>query len=120
MKINKIVIGGFTLLLSISACDNLNYKEYTSQNEDYMKVTYERVTGLLNNVYTKLDTDFGNNYSGGMLASACDEADYAYANNSVCDFTNGNWSPTNALSVLGPTAMKPFKYVMNTWLTTRD
>jgi starch-binding outer membrane protein, SusD/RagB family len=98
MKINKIVIGGFTLLLSISACDNLNYKEYTSQNEDYMKVTYERVTGLLNNVYTKLDTDFGNNYSGGMLASACDEADYAYANNSVCDFTNGNWSPTNALS----------------------
>ncbi len=98
MKINKLVIGGFTLLLSMSACDNLNYNEYTSQDKEYMKVTYERIIGLLNNVYSLLDTDYGNSYSGGMLASACDEAEYAYSNNSICDFTNGNWSSTNALS----------------------
>ncbi|GAK36023.1 hypothetical protein JCM15093_1157 [Bacteroides graminisolvens DSM 19988 = JCM 15093] len=31
-----------------------------------------------------------------MLASACDEAEYAYNSNAVCDFYNGSWSPANA------------------------
>lgn len=98
MKIKNIVIGGFASIFSLSACDNLNYNQYVSQDEAYVKVTYERVIGLLNNVYTLLDSDFGNSYSGGMLASACDEAEYAYTANSVCDFTNGNWSPTTPQS----------------------
>ncbi len=104
MKI-KIIIG-FASLFFLSACDNLNYNEYTSQDEDYMKVTYERVIGLLNNVYTLLDTDFGNTYKGGMLASACDEAEYAYSKNEICYFTNGRWSPSTPLSNTWSTSYK--------------
>ena len=43
----------------------------------------------------KVDYDFGS-YGNGMLASACDESEYAWRAGSVNDFTDGAWSPSNA------------------------
>lgn len=81
-----------------SCADNMNYHEYANYGKDYIDDSYEHVIGLVTNIYSMLDYDFGQVYSGGMLASACDEAEYAYANGAVCDFTNGSWSPANPLS----------------------
>lgn len=95
MNIKKKIAGTAVLALLLTGC-NTDYSEYSNYDQDYMSETYENVIGLVNEIYTMLDYDFGQNYSGGMLASACDEAEYAYSDNDICDFTNGSWSAANA------------------------
>jgi SusD family. len=96
MKFKKIVTG-IACITALSAC-NLDYHEYANYGKDYMDKSYENVIGMVTNIYSMLDYDFGQVYAGGMLASACDEAEYAYTNNDINDFTNGAWSPANPLS----------------------
>ena len=38
--------------------------------------------------------------------SACDEAEYAYTNNDICDFVNGSWSPANPMSNIWSSSYK--------------
>ena len=95
----KTIISGIALTIGLTSCNNImNYHEYSLYQKDYIDATYDNVCGLVTNIYTKLDYDFGQNYSGGMLASACDEAEYAYPSNPICNFYNGSWSPSNPLS----------------------
>ena len=98
MRIKKLVTG-MTCVAALTAC-NMDYHEYNNYNQEYLSQNYDEVIGMLTNIYDQLDYDFGQDYSGGMLASACDEADYAYADNDICDFTNGSWSPSNPLSTI--------------------
>lgn len=98
MKKNfKKIVGIVTCAALFASCD-MNYHEYSNYGKDYMDETYENVIGMITNVYANVDYDFGQVYGGGMLASACDEADYAYNNNNVCIFTNGAWGPANPQS----------------------
>lgn len=99
----KNIIGGVACMTLLSAC-NMDYHEYANYGKDYLEQSYDEVIGLVTNIYNDLDYDFGQVYGGGMLASACDEAEYAYASGEVCNFTNGAWSPSNPLS--------------NTWTTS--
>ena len=97
MKIKKIV-GGIACIAALTAC-NMDYHEYTDYGKDYVSETYDNVIGMVVNVYSLLDYDFdfGKTYKGGMLASACDEAEYAYADNDIQNFVNGSWSPANPM-----------------------
>ena len=94
MKTNKLII--YSLLLYVlSACADLEYNEVTIKTKDY--VLSSRAGGveqLVTNVYSYLDYDFGD-YGGAMLASACDEAEYAWSTSSVKTFYNGSWSAIN-------------------------
>lgn len=93
----KTIVSGIVLTLALASCnDSMNYHEYSQYQEDYIDASYDNVCGLVTNIYTKMDYDFGQNYSGGMLSSACDESEYAYTSNKICDFYNGSWSPVNA------------------------
>lgn len=95
MKLNKLIYG-ILVATAFSACaDQMEYHEYNNYDEDYVKLNFGNVGGLITDIYLKLDTDFGN-YSGAMLASATDEAEYAYTSNDIVDFYDGSWSPTNA------------------------
>lgn len=94
MKLKTLVIG-IVGTLAVASCGDMDYREYTNYGKDYIEITYDNVSGLITNIYTKLDYDFGQTYSGGMLASACDEAQYAYTSNAINDFYNGSWSPAN-------------------------
>lgn len=96
MKFKKIV-SGVACVAVLSAC-NLDYHEYANYGKGYMEESYDNVIGMITNVYSMLDYDFGQTYKGGMLASACDEAEYAYSDNDICNFTNGSWSPANPMS----------------------
>ncbi|MDO4163235.1 MAG: RagB/SusD family nutrient uptake outer membrane protein [Bacteroides sp.] len=98
MNIKK-TITGIACAALLTGC-NLDYSEYSNYDEDYISESYENVIAIITNVYSMLDYDFGQNYSGGMLASACDEAEYAYSSNDICDFTNGSWSASNPQSVI--------------------
>ncbi|MCH3970392.1 MAG: RagB/SusD family nutrient uptake outer membrane protein [Prevotella sp.] len=99
MKINKIIFGiACVPLVLVSCSDQLNYHEYDNVNKDYISRIYDRVDGLVSNIYCQLDYDYGDNYGGGMLASASDEAVYCNTSASVNDFFNGSWSPSDPLS----------------------
>ena len=120
----KYIVTGLCAVVSLASC-NLDYHEYTNNGEEYIEETYENVIGFVTNIYTSLDYDFGQNYSGGMLASACDEAEYAYTSNDICDFTDGSWSPTNPLSTIWTSSYKAIQqcnYYLDTFqgLTFED
>lgn len=94
MKLKNIFLGLTCLVLA--SCSDMDYHEYSNYGEDYIKQTYANVEGIVTSIYGYLDYDFGQNYSGGMLASACDEAEYSSSTNPVCGFTNGAWSASDA------------------------
>lgn len=95
MKLKKMIYGILTATVFSACADQMEYHEYNNYDEDYVKLNFGNVGGLITDIYLKLDTDFGN-YSGAMLASATDEAEYAYTSNDIVDFYDGSWSPTNA------------------------
>lgn len=97
MKLKKVFGGIVCAALLISCDDQMNYKEYTLYEKDYVENSFDYVGNLVTQVYTYLDNDFGS-YDGAMLASATDEAEYVYKNNSIYRFINGAWSPTLAQS----------------------
>ncbi len=96
MKIKRIV-SGIACIVTLTAC-NLDYHEYSNYDKNYIDDSYDNVIGIVTNVYSMLDYDFGQTYKGGMFASACDESEYAYPDNDICNFTNGSWSPVNPMS----------------------
>ena len=98
MKLKYLVIGSIIGLSGLTACeDQLNYQEYATLDKEYISQNYLNVGGLVTNIYTQLDADWGN-YGGATLASACDEAEYVWSNSTVHDFYNGAWSASNPIS----------------------
>lgn len=102
MKLNKLIYGVLSCFFLSSCADQMEYKEYSNYDADYVKRTFGDVGGLVANIYLGLDTDFGN-YNGAILGSATDESEYAYSGNQIEDFYNGSWSPTNAKSSMWTT-----------------
>ncbi|MCO6025408.1 RagB/SusD family nutrient uptake outer membrane protein [Prevotella cerevisiae] len=99
MKINKNILGITCILLGLASCsDQLNYHEYDNVNKDYISRIYDRVDGLVSNIYSQLDYDYGDSYGGGMLSSASDESVYCNTSATVNTFFNGSWSASNPLS----------------------
>jgi hypothetical protein len=94
MKINKLII--YSLLpFVLAGCADLEYNEVTIKSKDYVLASRSGgVEQLVTNVYSYLDYDFGD-YGGAMLASACDEAEYAWSTSSIKTFYNGSWSAIN-------------------------
>lgn len=97
MKLRNIVYGMLCMGALASCSDQMNYHEYNNYDEDFVKLNFGNVGGLVTTIYLDLDTDFGN-YSGAVMGSATDESQYAYTGNSIETFYNGAWSPINAQS----------------------
>lgn len=92
----KDILGSMACVALLASCaDQMDYHEYNNYDKDYVFTNIDNTVGFITNVYGKLDYDFGS-YGNGMLASACDEAEYSWKNGSVQDFTNGAWSANNA------------------------
>ncbi len=93
----KIIVGGILCAGLLAACsDQMNYKEFTQYEKDEVANNFGRVSALVTKIYTFLDHDF-ESFSGAMLASATDEAEYTYTNSKVYYFVNGSLSPVAAL-----------------------
>lgn len=94
---SKIFLSSFAIAaLLISCSSEMDYHEYDTFGEDYIKLNFTNVDGLVSNIYSQLDYDWGDDYGGGMLASACDEAVFSNTSASIHDFYNGSWSASNA------------------------
>ena len=101
MKINQAILYGSLVLAACASCsDKMNYNEYNIYDKAYITRTFEKVGGFMTDIYNHADYDFGQNYSGAILGSASDESEYAYSGNSIEDFYNGSWSPSNAKSAM--------------------
>lgn len=97
MKLNKILFGFALTTLAFASCeDQMDYREVSVFDEAYVKSTFVRTGGLISQIYTYLESDFGN-YNGAVMASATDESIYSRTGNSVQGFYNGSWGPTNSL-----------------------
>lgn len=96
MKIKNIFGGMICLALLASCGDEMDYHEYTDYDKDYVFTNFDNTVGFITNIYGKLDDGFAP-YGKGMLASACDEAEYSWKNGSVQNFTNGSWSALNSM-----------------------
>jgi len=98
MKRIRHIIAGLIALSSLGACVDLDYNEITTNDEDWV---YDSplygVEKLVFDVYAQLMNGFENNYSGALLASATDEADFALQNSSIHSFYNGGWTVNNSL-----------------------
>ena len=79
----------------VSCSKQMNYKEFTILDKDYITATFSNVGGFLTQAYNTLQYDFGNYSSGAMLASASDESVYSIMGNAIEDFYNGGWSASN-------------------------
>lgn len=109
MKLKNIFLCAVGLLALSSCSDKMDYNEYNTYDENYIKEMFSRVGGLMTNIYNDLDYDFGN-YSGAMLSSATDESVYSHSGNGIEDFYNGAWSPTNAKSSIWSTCYSGISY----------
>ncbi len=91
----------------MGACsDEMDYNEFVSYDKEQVFSSFNRTMNFVTDIYGHMDYDFGNIYSGAMLASACDEAQYAWSWSGINDFNNGAWSAANPKS--------------NTWVTNYE
>lgn len=99
MKIKTFKILAFGLFsMALTACsDEMNYKEWGFNGEDYTKADYGHMQEMIANIYAQLDYDHGS-YGGAFQGSATDESVYAKQGTSIETFYNGAWSPSNAQS----------------------
>lgn len=96
----KYIIASLALLgIAASSCkDEMDYKEYTVDDREYVIATMGRVGGFMTQLYKAVDYDFGNFSNGAMSACATDEAEYSRPGNAIEDFYNGGWSAANPKS----------------------
>lgn len=96
MKLYKFAFLSLAALAFASCEDQMDYREVSVYDEEYVKTTFSRTGGLISQIYSFLESDFGN-YNGAVLASGTDESVYTRTGNSVQGFYNGAWGPTNNL-----------------------
>ena len=109
MKTNKLVYGLFGLMALASCSDKMDYSETVVKDKDYVIQTFEKVGGFMTDIYSYADYDYGQNFGGGMLASATDESVYSVTGTSIETFYNGSWSPSNAQGSLWNNMYKGIK-----------
>lgn len=98
MKLHKFIYGGLMLMGLASCSEQMDYRETNVYDWDYVVKNFNYVGGFMTEIYNHADYDYGQNYSGAMLASASDESQFSATGNSIETFYNGTWSPSNANS----------------------
>lgn len=97
MKLKNIFLS-LACLSILSSCADLDYREYTVYDKEFVFTDFSRTQAFVTNIYSYLDEDMpGSN----ATCSATDESEYAWSWGSVHEYTNGAWSATNAKSRWG-------------------
>ena len=63
MKLNKLIYGILGIFAFSSCADQMEYHEYKSDGEEFVKLNFGNVGGLVTTIYLDLDTDFGSTIS---------------------------------------------------------
>lgn len=101
MKLKNIILLGTAATAMLASCgSDMNYKEYSNYDKDYVFNNISNTVGFVTNIYSYLSYDYGT-VGDAMLASACDEAEYSWRSNSIHNFTNGSLNENNTPSFFG-------------------
>ena len=65
----KYIYLAVTICCLASCSEEMNYEEYNVYEKQDIDGDFEYVGGLMSTIYRQLDYDYGQNYSGAMLAS---------------------------------------------------
>lgn len=96
MKLKHIISGMAMISLGLTACsDQMDYKEYKIDGEDYIMRDFDKVGKITTHIYRDLDYDHGQYYGGAMLSSSTDESVYSHQGGSIESYFNGAWSASN-------------------------
>lgn len=100
---NKIMVKylmSCLLVFGISSCqDRLEYNEVVEYNSEQVFSSFNRTRNFVTNIYSKLENGLNDGYgNGALLASACDEAEFAWTSSNINHFHNGAWSKNNTLT----------------------
>lgn len=99
MKTKYMLLPLVALGIAATSCkDEMDYHEYNVVDKDYVELNFGNVGGFMTQLYKAVPYDFGNYSGGAMQAAATDEAEFSQIGNSIEDFYNGGWTPTNAKS----------------------
>lgn len=94
MKFKSLIYCAAVVSLGLASCsDDMNYKEFRIQDEDFVKRNFGDVGKIVTHLYRTLDYDLGQMYGGASLCSATDEAVYSHRGESIESYFNGSWSP---------------------------
>ena len=83
MKLKNIIYGMMCVVTLGSCSDKMEYHEYNNYDEDFVKLNFGNVGGLITNIYLSMDVDFGN-YSGAYINSR--RIEYVIAQTGTGDF----------------------------------
>ncbi len=92
-KLIPIITIAITLLIS---CENLDYSEDVSMNQEFVFSEFGTTHAFLTNIYSYLPSDFSS-IDGAMRSSASDDAEYVWDPSTVQMFNDGTWSPIYAI-----------------------
>ncbi len=99
MKILNKIIPLSIALFSLAACnDAMDYRENSIYEKEIIFSSFANTRSMVTNIYGILDNGLSEYGSGAMLASASDEAVFAWSTSNIHDFYNGAWSAENTLS----------------------
>ena len=59
MKLKNIIYGMMCVAALGSCSDKMEYHEYNNYDEDFVKLNFGNVGGLITNIYLSMDVDFG-------------------------------------------------------------
>lgn len=90
MNAKKYIILVLSALVVFS-CDYLDYDESSGYEKEDMFTYVARAKGMVTNVYSYLQSDFGN-FGGSTRAGATDEAEYVWNNSLIHRYNDGSWS----------------------------
>jgi len=91
---NKILLVLALLTLMSSCGDYLDVIPNGSNTEAWMWTSRDNVRKIVNNIYNKFEQDY-DIVNSAFLESATDDAYHADPSESIHNFINGAWSPTN-------------------------
>lgn len=98
-NIMKYMLSCLLMAGAVSCQDRLEYNELTKSDSEIVFSSFVNTRDFVTNIYSKLENGLNDGYGrGALLASACDEAEFAWSDSNIHHFFNGAWSKNNTLT----------------------
>lgn len=99
-RLLKYILACSLLAVGGTSCqDRLDYNEITEYDSEEVFSSFKRTRSFVSNIYSRLQNGLNDGYKrGALLASACDEAEFAWTDSNIHHFFNGAWNKNNPLS----------------------